>query len=170
MHFRPTDNRNKRALWACTTSESALCQGGKSFYFSLLPLSLPTEHFWNSSIIYPQLKHETGEETSSFLYLHRKIFNTNAQQDHKLVNKQWQVVKADGFEKICGSPGSTILEAPQGTGRRSGSSPYSRKAAADLTSCHKGRKEQAKLTHGMKISFPNCLCLSAEAQLNARSL
>lgn len=107
---------------------------------------------------------------SSFLYLHRKIFNTNAQQDHKLANKQWQVVKADGFEKICGSPGSTIIEAPQGTGRRSGSSPYSRKAAADLTSCHKGRKEQAKLTHGMKISFPNCLCLSAEAQLNARSL
>lgn len=104
MHFRPTDNKNRRALWASTTSESALCQGGKSFYLS--PSSLPhnTEHFWNSSIVYPQLKYGTAEETYLFLYLQRKVFNTNAQQDRMLVNKQWQVVKADGFEKICGSP------------------------------------------------------------------
>lgn len=34
MHFRPTDTKNKRALCACTTSESALGQGGNSFYLS----------------------------------------------------------------------------------------------------------------------------------------
>lgn len=68
-------------------------------------------------------------------------------------------------------PGSTILEAPQGTGRRNCSLPflsfpYSRKPAVDLNGCHKGRKGQAKLIPVLH-STSNCFCLPAEAQLNA---
>lgn len=91
------------------------------------------------------------------------------------MNKQWQVVKADGFEKICGSP---WLFCPSGS-----TGYWQRKrfpSSSSLASLEKARsrrpcwlpQSQDRTGKARSLTFvippPNCFCLAAEAQLNAR--
>lgn len=76
------------------------------------------------------------------------------------------------LRRFAAVPGSTILEAPQGTGRRSGSFPFlsllKRKEKHQLillVDTKAGKDRQNSLM--FFIPPPNCFCLSVEAQLNA---
>lgn len=76
------------------------------------------------------------------------------------------------LKRFAAVPGSTILEAPQGTGIRSGSfhflSLLKRKEKQQLISLDDtkvGKDRQNSLM--LFIAPPNSFCLSVEAQLNA---
>ena len=169
VHYRPADNKNKSHWQHCEH-----VQHHKVFYVGqagpFCSLSPPQQS--TSEVPYLSYGHTIGKFQKKFTFIFGERFLILMPSKTVCVNKQWQVAKADGFEKICGSPW---------LGHPSSSAGYWQRkqlhTSSSLTSLKKASSSQPRwLPQGQdrtstarSLTFfippPNRACLAAEAQL-----